>query len=60
MTDIQIIEALLDDSRTMAQRTAIAHNILEMSEEEFEAFAAAELQDLQEGMQEQEREPLAC
>ncbi len=38
----------------------VTDKLLALSEEEFDAFADAELQDLQEGMREQEREPLAC
>ncbi len=56
ITDIEIVETLVDDSRTVAQRTAIARNILSMSEEEFDLWAAGELGDLRDGIEEQERE----
>ncbi len=47
---VQIVESLPDDSRPIAQRTAIALDVLALSEEAWEAFVAGELVDLQEGI----------
>ncbi len=58
LTGKQYAEWLLAQVTAEQLLTQAAYG-LAMSEAEFEAFAAAELQDLQEGMREQEREPLA-
>ncbi len=51
---VAVVETLPDDSRPTAQRTAIALLVAAMNEAEWEAFVAGELEELREGVLDEE------